>query len=53
VARYTVVLDACASVPIVLADILLRVAERGLYRPLRSERILAEAQEAILEIHLR
>lgn len=50
-ARYTVVLDACALVPIVLADTLLRLAERGLYQPLWSDRILAEAQEAILEIH--
>ena len=50
-ARYTVALDACALVPIVLADTLLRVAERGLYRPLWSERILAEAQGAILAIH--
>ena len=50
-ARYTVALDACALVPIVLADTLLRVAERGLYRPLWSERILAEAQGAILGIH--
>jgi hypothetical protein len=51
VARYTVALDACALVPIVLADTLLRLAERGLYRPLWSERILAEAQGAILAIH--
>jgi len=51
VARYTVALDACALVPIVLADTLLRVAERGLYRPLWSGRILAEAQGAILAIH--
>lgn len=36
-ARYAAVLDSCALVPIVLADTLLRVAERGLYRPLWSE----------------
>jgi hypothetical protein len=51
VARYTVALDACALVPIVLADTLLRIAERGLYRPLWSERILAEAKGAIFVIH--
>jgi PIN domain len=38
-------------VPIAPADTLLRVAEKGLYRPLWSERILTEAQEAIEEIH--
>ena len=40
--RYTAVLDACVLVPIALADTLLRVAEKGLYRPLWSGRILAE-----------
>ena len=49
--RYGVVLDACVLVPIALADTLLRVAETGLYRPLWSDRILAEAQTAIEEIH--
>jgi hypothetical protein len=49
--RYTAVLDACVLVPIALADTLLRVAEKGLYRPLWSDRILAEAQAAIEEIH--
>jgi hypothetical protein len=38
-------------VPIALADTLLRVAEKGLYRPLWSGRILAEAQAATEEIH--
>ena len=37
--------------PIALVDTLLRVAERELYRPLWSERILAEAADAVLEIH--
>jgi predicted nucleic acid-binding protein len=50
-ARYTALLDACVLVPIALADTLLRVAERELYRPLWSERILAEAADAVLEIH--
>lgn len=49
--RYTAVLDACVLVPIALADTLLRVAEKGLYRPLWSDRILFEAQDAIEEIH--
>ena len=49
--RYTAVLDACVLVPIALADTLLRVAEKGLYRPLWSDRILAEAQAATEEIH--
>jgi predicted nucleic acid-binding protein len=50
-ARYTAVLDACVLVPITLADTLLRVAERELYRPLWSERILGEAIDAVCEIH--
>lgn len=49
--RYAAVLDACVLVPVALADTLLRVAEKGLYRPLWSERILAEAQAATEEIH--
>jgi predicted nucleic acid-binding protein len=51
VARYAVVLDACVLVPVALADTLLRIAERELYRPLRSARIVAEAADAIVEIH--
>jgi hypothetical protein len=51
VPRYTALLDACTLVPIALADTLLRIAEKGLYRPLWSDRILAEAQDAIEEIH--
>lgn len=49
--RYAAVLDACVMVPIALADTLLRVAEKGLYRALWSDRILAEAQAAVEEIH--
>jgi len=49
--RYTAVLDACVLVPVALADTLLRVAEKGLYRPMWSDRILGEAQAAIEEIH--
>ncbi len=49
--RDAVVLDACVLLPIALADTLLRIAEKGLYRPLWSDRILAETQAAIEEIH--
>jgi hypothetical protein len=49
--RYTAVLDASVLVPVALADTLLRIAEKGLYRPLWSDRILMEAQEAIEEIY--
>jgi hypothetical protein len=49
--RSTAVLDACVLVPIALADTMLRVAEKGLYRPLWSDRILREAQLAIEEIY--
>ena len=48
---YTALLDACVLVPIALADTLLRIAERELYRPLWSDRILGEAADAVLEIH--
>jgi PIN domain len=51
VPRYAAVLDACVMVPVALADTLLRVAEKGMYRPLWSDRILAEAQAAVEEIH--
>lgn len=50
-ARYTALLDACVLVPIALADTLLRVAERELYRPIWSDRIIGEAADAVLEIH--
>ncbi|MDA8286394.1 MAG: PIN domain-containing protein [Actinomycetota bacterium] len=50
-ARYAVVLDACVLVLIALADTLLRLAERDLYRPLWSARIVAEATDAVVDIH--
>jgi len=50
-AHYAAVLDACVLVPIALADTLLRIAERELYRPLWSDRILAEAADAVLGVH--
>jgi hypothetical protein len=48
VAHYAMDLDACVLVPIALTDTLLRLAERDLYRPLWSTRIVADA---IIEIH--
>ncbi|HET9061578.1 MAG TPA: PIN domain-containing protein [Acidimicrobiales bacterium] len=50
-ARFSVVFDACVLVPIALTDTLLRIGERGLYRPLWSARIVTEAIDAIAEIH--
>lgn len=50
-ARYAALLDSCVLVPIALADTLLRVAERGLYRPLWSDRILEETGGAISRVH--
>lgn len=50
-ARFTVLLDACVLVPVVLADTLLRIAERELYAPRWSARIVDEAIDAVLEIH--
>lgn len=49
--RFTALLDACVLVPIVLTDTLLRIAERDLYRPLWSDRIVEEALEATIDIH--
>lgn len=48
---FAALLDACVLVPVSLADTLLRAAEAELYRPLWSERILAEARVAILDVH--
>ena len=48
---YAVLLDACVLVPNALCDTLLRLAERGFYRPLWSERILEEVKYAILAAH--
>jgi predicted nucleic acid-binding protein len=44
---YAVVLDSCVLVPTALCDTLLRLAADGFYRPLWSERILAEVEDAI------
>ena len=47
---YSAVLDACVLVPNALCDTLLRLAERGFYRPVWSERILAEVVLAIEQV---
>jgi predicted nucleic acid-binding protein len=41
-------LDANALVPMALADTLMRAAERGLFVPLWSERIIGEVRRAVL-----
>lgn len=50
-ARFKVILDTCVLVPIVLADTLLRFAEREFYEPLWSEQILFELEKTLIEIH--
>ncbi|MBT2518286.1 PIN domain-containing protein [Streptomyces sp. ISL-90] len=50
-AGFGALLDACVLVPVALADILLRVAEFDVYRPLWSDKILEEVRAAVLEIH--
>lgn len=50
-AGFAALLDACVLVPISLSDTLLRLAERDLYRPLWSERILGEVRSALVRVH--
>lgn len=47
---YAAVLDACVLVPSALCDTLLRLAEASFYRPLWSDRILTEVEDALLAI---
>ena len=44
---FAAVLDACVLVPAALRDILLRAAERGLYRPVWNRAILDELRAAL------
>jgi PIN domain-containing protein len=48
---YSALLDACVLVPSTLNDTLLRLAERGFYRPLWTQQILNETKWAISKIH--
>ena len=48
---FTVVLDACVLVPVTAADTLLRLAEREMYRPVWSERIIDEVKRAVERLH--
>lgn len=48
---YAVLLDACVMVPNALCDTLLRLAERGFFRPLWSVRIMDEVKHAVLAMH--
>lgn len=50
-AIYAVTLDACVLVPVSLADILLRLAEKQLFRPVWSQRILDEVGGALRIVH--
>ncbi|MEH7826540.1 RSP_2648 family PIN domain-containing protein [Gemmobacter denitrificans] len=45
-----VVLDACVLFPSVLRDILLKIAARGLYEPVWSDRILGEWTRAVVRL---
>lgn len=48
---FTAYLDTCALVPIALSDTLLRVAEKGGFRPAWSERILRSVRQVVLDVH--
>jgi len=48
---FTALLDASVLVPVSLTDTILRAAERDLFRPLWSERILDETVRALCHVH--
>lgn len=50
-ALFSAVLDANVLVPIRLVDTLLRLAERDLFRPLWTAKILEEARRALVKVH--
>lgn len=47
VSRFVVLIDARALVPLIQADLLLRLAEKGIFRPLWSKEILEEVVYAV------
>ena len=47
--RTTAVLDACVLVPISLCDIMLELADAGLFQPLWTKEILAETRKSLVE----
>lgn len=46
---YSAVLDACVLIPYPLFDVLLRCADKGMYRPLWSEEILDETRRNLIK----
>ncbi|OZM71362.1 PIN domain-containing protein [Amycolatopsis antarctica] len=49
---FPVLLDACVLVPISLADLLLRLAEAGTYRPLWSAEVLDEVERNLPKLRV-